>query len=156
MSSRDYQLYHTSLPALAGRKSFVTLATNSIKLHIDKDEKKGTYLWIDPPWAFGRAETLIESSETCPDHKDPEYGLKFEAWGSRFEPVFQSSITRIESEPSGRLTVFFEGEYELVVPALRPVHARDSWYDHWYFTDQNQKEKTEPNKSATANALDLT
>ena len=76
MSSRDYQRHHAQLSALRGRKAFATLATNSIKLHIDANKKEGTYLWIDPPWEFYRENVLVGSSASCPDHTLPDYDAR--------------------------------------------------------------------------------
>jgi hypothetical protein len=87
MSARDYDRYHHRLPALRGRKSFVTLATNSIKLHIDEDKRDGTFLWLDPPWEFRREDTIIETSSSCPHYTEPDYERRFRSWGERFQPI---------------------------------------------------------------------
>jgi hypothetical protein len=135
VSARDYQLYHTLLPALVGRKSFITLAANSIKLHIDENKKGGIYLWIDPPWVFGKNNVLIESSESCPDYRAPNYRRLFSDWVARFSAISGSEIVRIAAKPSGRLSIRFRHSYSLIAPASFDEHGEPSWYDHWYYAD---------------------
>jgi hypothetical protein len=140
MSARDYLLYDSFLPALVGRKSFLTLATNSIKLHIDQNKKAGTYLWIDPPWAFVKTVLWIESSQSCPDYQRPDYRRRFKDWCARFSPISASEIVNIEANPSGRLLIEFHDSYRLVIPAAwYDDEAHPSWYDHWYYTDANRR-----------------
>lgn len=136
MSSRDYEINQKFLPPLKGRKSFVTLATNSIKLHIDDDGKSGTYLWIDPPWVFGDDGKMIESSETCPDYSEPEYKARFKMWGEKFAPVFENFIADIDASPNGRLSIVFADGYRLIVPAVNSDTQEKSWYDHWYYSEK--------------------
>ena len=135
MSALDYQLYHAFLPPLVGRKSFITLATNSIKLHIDENKKSGIYLWIDPPWVFGKGKVLIESSESCPHYRTPDYRHLFSDWVARFSPVSASEIVQIRAKPSGRLSIRFRDSYKLIAPASFDEHGEPSWYDHWYYAD---------------------
>jgi hypothetical protein len=144
MSARDYQLYFDEMVSVTGRKCFVTMATNSIKIHIDRDEKCGAYIWIDPPWIFGRGDQAIESSETCPDYRASDYKERFAAWGMKFEPIFESVIERVEATSKHRLSIFFSHGYELVVPALIRSSEPGAWYDHWYFSAKKPNQPPEP------------
>jgi hypothetical protein len=134
MSARDYELYHRRLKALQGRKSFVTLATNSIKLHIDENKKNGTYLWLDPPWEFRRHAKTVESSYSCPDHTDSDYAPRFRRWCRRFDSMSESTIATITATPDGALQIAFTSGEELVLPA-NETKQPDSWYDHWYYNE---------------------
>jgi hypothetical protein len=134
MSARDYDLYQRELSPLRGRRCFVTLATNSIKLHIDENKKKGTFLWLDPPWTFCRNGILIESSASCPDHSEPDYKSRFRRWCSRFDSIFETTINDLTATPDGALEIAFDGGHEIVLPADQSKQT-DSWYDHWYFRD---------------------
>jgi hypothetical protein len=107
MSARDYHLYHNKLPALGGRRCFVTLATNSIKLHIDEVKKDGTFLWLDPPWEFRKDGAVIESSASCPDHTEQNYERCFHDWAAPFQPIFESIICGLTADPNGGLQVCF-------------------------------------------------
>jgi hypothetical protein len=131
MSAQDYRLYHDKLSALRGRKCFVTMATNSIKVHIDEDKKNGIFLWLDPPWEFRKDGIVIETSASCPDHTESDYERRFRLWGSRFEPIFDSKIRDITAAPSGSLQITFTDGYEVFLPEDPSVQT-DSWYDHWY------------------------
>jgi hypothetical protein len=134
VSARDYDRYHRFLSALKGRRSFVTVATNSIKVHIDKDKKGGIFLWLDPPWEFRKNGTFIETAATYPDHAEPDYERRFELWGNRFKPIFANTIEEVTASPEGSLLIKFEGGYEMFLPGDDSVQT-DVWYDHWYFRD---------------------
>ena len=137
MTARDYKLYHAKLASLEGRPCFLSMACNSIKLHIDRDEKNGTYLWIDPPWVFGTEDAEIETSETCPNHREPDYEMKFKQWGQNFTPMFENTILRIEATQRGRLLVFFGSGHVLCAPAIR-VPKQEGCYDHWYAENKGE------------------
>jgi hypothetical protein len=134
MSARDYALYHKQLPQLHGRRSFVTLATNSIKVHIDEAKRNGTFLWLDPPWEFRRDDSLIETSDSCPHYTEPDYNFRFASWGSRFQPIFESTIRDIVAAPDGSLKITFESGYDIFLPQDDSVQT-DCWYDHWYYRE---------------------
>jgi len=72
MSSRDYARFGDQLEKITGRKCYITLATNSIKLHIDENKKYGKYLWIDPHWELRKDGEIIESDQTYPNHNHVE------------------------------------------------------------------------------------
>ena len=133
MSSRDYQRHHAQLSALRGRKAFATLATNSIKLHIDANKKEGTYLWIDPPWEFYRENVLVGSSASCPDHTLPDYDARVRQWFDQFGSLYDTAIADATASPDGSLEIRFFGGGELFVPP--DASERDLWYDHWYYKD---------------------
>jgi hypothetical protein len=139
MPSRDYMEFSTQLPALVGRKCFLTLATNSVKLHLDENRKGGTFLWIDPPWQFGRAGEIIESSASCPHYEEEHYERKFRAWCSKFAPVGECVIEKIEASSDGTLWVHLGDGYAFFVPKEFIPDDPLSWYDHWYLR------KAEPN-----------
>jgi hypothetical protein len=137
MSARDYDRFHTQLLELRGRRSFVTLATNSIKVHIDEDKRNGTFLWLDPPWEFRRGGTVIETSASCPHYTEPDYKSRFCSWGSRFQPIFENTIREIIASLNGSLQVTFEGGYEIFLPQDDSVQT-DCWYDHWYYREPDK------------------
>src|ERR1700721_87915 len=105
MSARDYTQHRHELAALIGRKCFLTLATNSIKLHIDENKKGGAFLWIDPPWQFGRDGDILESSNSYPDHQEAGCEEKHRTWCSRFGPVYETLIEKIDAQPDGSLWI---------------------------------------------------
>lgn len=117
MSASDYTAYAHKLPLLAGRCCSVSLATNSLKLHIDENKKDGSYLWIDPPWQFGLNDTLIDEAWTCPHHEDEGYKESFKAWREQFASISDSTILSIDAVPDGTLQMRFERGYCLLVPA---------------------------------------
>lgn len=136
MSSRDHDKYGAMLDQLAGRKCFLTLATNSLKLHLDENKPYGSYLWIDPPWQFGRHEEIIESSLNHPHHEDENYARDHQTWSSHFTPLRENVIEEIESSPDGSLWIRFSKDYAIFVPAGQASQDPDEdnmwWYDHWY------------------------
>lgn len=140
MPSRDYLSYHAKLPALIGKQVFATLATNSIKLHVGENKKSGSYLWIDPPWAFGSGDDIIESSDSCPDYKSGDYESKFRQWVSRFSPIFTSSIMDIEADVTGQLSIALSDGYRIFAPEISSsADDSDLWYDHWYYKDEKSE-----------------
>lgn len=140
MSARDYAENSAELPALVGRKCFVTLATNSVKLHIDRDQKGGTFLWIDPPWQFGRGEELIESSASCPHYEEERYEERFREWGRHFKPVRESVIEKIDASPDGGLRIGLADGFTFLIPSDFIPEDDPWWYDHWYV----RKEANQP------------
>ena len=138
MSERDYNKYHHNLHGLAGRRTYLSLATNSIKIHIDEVRKGGTYIWIDPPWEFQKNGKSIASSASCPQHEEDDYGDKFEKWCSQFEPIFESCIQTIEVKPTGSLRIRLRHGYEIVVSDDFLSERELLWYDHWYYSDRNK------------------
>lgn len=138
MSFRDYAEHHLELPSLVGRPCFLSLATNSVKLHIDENKSDGTYLWIDPPWQFGRHGEVIESSDSCPFHEDDGYDRKFAEWCSRFAPAFDTRIESIEALPDGSLWISLVQGYAFFVPTEFFPDDPPLWYDHWYLRKEPQ------------------
>ncbi|BCU77615.1 hypothetical protein [Luteolibacter sp. LG18] len=132
MSATDFENHGADVPQLIGRRCFLTLATNSLKLHIDADKKGGIYLWIDPPWQFGKDGEIIESSASYPFEGDKE---GFTHWTSRFAPIRESRFEQIEAQPDGSLWITLADDYQIFVPKeFIPREPDDafSWYDHWY------------------------
>lgn len=146
MSARDYKEFHAQLPALVGRKCFVTLATNSLKLHIDQDKMGGTYLWIDPPWQFGRDGEIIESSASCPHHEEEDYEKRFRAWSSGFEITRGGVIQKVQASPDGSLRIHLSDGYAFFAPKEFVPDDPPSWFEHWYFQEEesNQTAQTTP------------
>ncbi|HTL69272.1 MAG TPA: hypothetical protein VL200_16520 [Lacunisphaera sp.] len=146
MPARDYKEFHAQLPSLVGRKCFVTLATNSLKLHIDHDKKGGTYLWVDPPWQFCRDGEIIESSASCPHHEEEDYEQRFHAWSSRFGITRGSVIQKIQASPDGSLWIHLSDDYAFFAPKEFIPDDPSSWFDHWYFHEgeSNQPAQTTP------------
>lgn len=137
MSSRDHQRHQDQLSALQGRRAFATLATNSIKLHIDENKKDGTYLWIDPPWEFYRDGAFVESSETYPDEGVPDSDALVKQWFTRFDSIYETTIADADSSPDGGLQIRFFGGGEILVPPSASERD-DLWYDHWYYKDRQR------------------
>lgn len=146
MTARDYHLNHAKLASLEGRKCFLTMVTNSIKLHIDRNERDGTYLWIDPPWVFGTLDAEVASSQTCPDSHDADYEAKFKQWGEQFTPMYENAIDHFETTQRGRLVVFFASGHVLLSPAIEGTKEERGWYDHWYVS---RKPGRSPDKLTT-------
>jgi len=146
MSARDYKEFHARLPTLVGRKCFVTLAANSLKLYIDHDKNGGTYLWIDPPWQFGRDGEIIESSSSCPHHEEEDYERRFHAWCSGFEITRGGMIQKIRASSDGSLWIHLSGGYEFFAPGEFIPDDSPSWFDHWYFHEEasSQTAQTSP------------
>jgi hypothetical protein len=134
MSARDYERYHDNLSTLQGRKAFATLATNSIKLHIDENKKDGEFVWIDPPWEFYRDGNLVESSDSYPSDGVPDYDERVRQWFSGFDSIYETAIAEIAASPDGALEIRFFGGGEIFVPSDESVRD-DLWYDHWYYKD---------------------
>lgn len=118
-----------------------------MKLHIDENKKNGTFLWIDPPWQFGRDEDIIESSASYPDHEEAGYEEKHRAWCSQFEPAYSTLIEKIDARPDGSLWIFLRDRYAFYIPPEFIPEDPPSWYDHWYFRKQK-----EPNQTVQATA----
>jgi hypothetical protein len=135
MSKRDYIENKDALLSFIGRKCFLSLACNSIKLHIDENKVKGTYVWIDPPWQYGKGDEEIESSLSCP--VDDE--IQIQEWFKQFDPIWESRIENIVVKPDGEMWIHFQNDYAFFVPK-EFIPDDDSWYDHWYIN----KEKAEP------------
>ena len=133
MSSRDYERYHDNLSTLQGRRAFATLATNSIKLHIDENKKDGEFLWIDPPWEFYREGILLESSASYPDETATDYDQRVQQWFTKFDPIHETAIAELTASPDGSLQIRFFGGGEIFVPS--DESERELWYDHWYYRD---------------------
>lgn len=133
MSARDYKEHQHNLQTLVRKRCFLTLAANSVKLHIDENKEGGAFLWIDPPWQFGRGDKIIESSASCPHHEDEDYEEKLGAWRSGFTPAFETFIEKIEAPPDGSLWIRLTGDYAFYVPSEFIPDETTSWYDHWHF-----------------------
>ncbi len=151
MSARDYTQHQNEFPTLVGRRCFLTLATNSAKLQFDENRKGGPFLWIDPPWQFGRGDEIIESSASCPHHEDEDYEKKFSAWCSQFAPAFDTLIEKFEASPDGSLWISLGGGYAFYVPSDFIPDDPPSWYDHWYLRNVER-----PNKAPEPTTMAVT
>lgn len=144
MSSRDYQEFSAQLPALVGRKCFLTLATNSVKVHLDENTRGGTFLWIDPPWQFGCEGEIIASSASCPHYEETDYERMYQEWRSKFIPASESRIESIEASPDGSLWVHLSDGYAFFVPKEFIPDDPPGWYDHWYLRKAEPNQKRAP------------
>lgn len=142
MSKRDYTENHTLLLPLEGRQCFLTVATNAAKLHIDKDQKNGTYIWIDPPWSLTKNRAVICSPSSYPDPQADNYKNLHEEWCSQFDAVRESRIESIEATEDGALRIEIEDGFAFEVPAdTWQSDGADDWYDHWYVESQLNSEQ---------------
>jgi hypothetical protein len=114
-----------------GRRCFATLATNSIKFRVDDPDKKGRYIWIDPPWVFSRDWDEITSS----DGYSEETENSFRDWCALFEPLRDTVLEKFEEGERGSVTFLFRGGYKLFVPD-DGEREEDMKYDHWYALDR--------------------
>jgi len=145
MSTRDYKENHELLPPLEGRRCSLTLAANTIKLHIDENRKGGDYIWIDPPWALLRDGATIATSASYPDPEDEDYQRRHVEWGSQFDDVFESHIHQISATAEGALRIELDDGYAFDAPA-DPFESEeeDDWYDHWYvWLNSTNREQTD-------------
>jgi len=142
MSARDYAENHALLPSFEGRQCFLTLATNTAKLHIDKNQKDGTYIWIDPPWSLTKDRAVVCSASSYPDHQAENYQNLHEEWCSGFDNVRESRIESIEAAEGGALRIEIEGGFAFEAPAdTWQSDDADDWYDHWYVRSKPNSEQ---------------
>lgn len=141
MSARDYTENYALLPQFEGRQCFLSFATNTAKLHIDKNTNMGTYIWIDPPWSLMKDGAVICSSSSYPDLQAEDYQNLHEEWCSQFDAVSESRIESIEATEAGALTIEMEGGFVFEVPedAWQSDDSED-WYDHWYVRSKRNSE----------------
>ena len=152
MSARDYTENHVLLRALKGRRCSPTLAASTIKLHIDRNQKYGDYLWIDPPWNLTRHGEAILSSASYPDHEDENYEVLHRKWAQILSDLVVSEIQEISATSEGALTVELDNGSVLEAPTdnYRSDDA-DDWYDHWYVCIRTRtSEQAVPPKSDRA------
>lgn len=140
MSIRDYKRDRENLSKLVSRPAFVTLAVNSIKLHIDKNIKNGTYIWIDPPWQFGQGDQLITSSSDCPSHKVKNYENRFKSWLNYFGPVFSTTLEKAQAKSNGSIELRLAGNYRIISAPSNLMSDDEMWYDDWYIDIQKDEE----------------
>jgi hypothetical protein len=132
MSKRDYRRDRRQIAELQGKRCFLTLAMNSVKLHINKNQKNGLFIWIDPPWQFGQGDELIAASATYPQWKKRSYQEKHDEWCGLFKPIFKSTLERVAPHSDGSLDLVFKRDYRIFVPKQFIPSEMNSWYDHWY------------------------
>ena len=133
MSVRDCTRDGDKLPACIGRACFVTVAGNSIKLHLDENRPRGNYLWIDPSWQFGHGQDLITASMDCPSHREENYSSLFKDWAEKLSPVNESKVEAIRILQSGGLEIKFSHDYRLLaLSGLQAKEDLEGWYDDWY------------------------
>lgn len=127
MSQRDIDQNHEIVRSFEGSRCFATLATNSIKFRIGDPDKKGRYIWIDPPWIFFHAGSEITSSETYSEDT-------FREWCKLFEPLRDTVLEKFTEDECASVTFIFSSGYRLLIPD-HGIREKDSDYDHWYAVD---------------------
>ena len=131
MSQRDIDQNRELVLSFRGCRCFATLATNSIKFCIDDPDKKGRYIWIDPPWVFSRGWDEITSSDAYSEDTEDS----FREWCKLFEPLRDTVLEQFEEGEQGAATFIFRGGYRLFVPD-DGEREEDMDYDHWYALDR--------------------
>ena len=130
MSLRDLKENRKTLLAFKGRQCFASLATNSIKIHIDKNQKNGRYIWIDPPWLFFQGLDTVTSS-----HEYSDRGFK--KWCEKFAALRKTVFDDFKETADGDITFYFPDRYRLFVPSASSSDEEDdSWYDHWFASEK--------------------
>jgi hypothetical protein len=133
MSEKDVQAYRVVAESFVGRRVFVSVLTNTLKLIMDSRHAGPEFLWIDPPWALLRGQVVIVSAESYPsDHEAPDSGERFKAWAALAGPLEGVTFERIGRSSDGSVEFHFSGDLRLVVPTGIDDLNDDSWYDHWY------------------------
>jgi hypothetical protein len=132
-SNRDALKYGKDLPALVGCDCFLSLACNSLKIHLGKREKGGSYFWIDPPWEFRIGDKIVQTADACPHHAEEDYEVRFRSWCD-LNPISEGVIEDIQTDSNSSLSILIKGGYSIHVPTEyypdpddEPMH-----YDHWY------------------------
>jgi hypothetical protein len=133
MSQKDIDQNRAILQKFKSRPCFATLATNSIKFRMDDADKKGRYIWIDPPWTFSRGWDEITSSD---DYSEDT----FRTWCRLFDPIRDSLFEDFEEGPDGAITFIFKDDFRIFIPTdFESAEARDADYDHWYAHDSKNR-----------------
>lgn len=130
-SNRDALKYGKELPSLVGCDCFLSLATNSLKIHLDKREREGSYLWIDPPWEFTISSKVIQTADSCPHYTEEDYEVRFSNWCNLI-PIREGVIEDIQTDPTGSLSIFLKGGYSIHIPCEFYPDDSPMHYDHWY------------------------
>jgi hypothetical protein len=130
MSQRDIEQNRELVLSFCGQRCFATLATNSLKFRVGDPDKKGRYIWIDPPWVFSRGWNEIASSHGYSEDTENS----FREWCELFEPLRDTVLEQFEETEQGAVTFIFRGGYRLFVPH-EEEHEEDVDYDHWYALD---------------------
>ncbi|MBM3846940.1 MAG: hypothetical protein FJ405_11735 [Verrucomicrobia bacterium] len=130
MSQRDIDQNRELVLSFRGRRCFATLATNSIRFRVDAEDKKGRYIWIDPPWVLSCGWDEIAASEDYSEDTEDS----FREWCTLFEPLRDTVLEQFDEGADGSATFIFRGDYRLVVPD-NGEREEDMDYDHWYALD---------------------
>jgi hypothetical protein len=111
-------------------KSFVaktcerTLACNSLKLRFGH---KKTYIWIDPPWTLCKGDSVITSSDDCPEDTDA-----FKIWSESLKPLNKTVFAAFEHTTEGDLRLIFDHDFNLRIPFTSNTADDEDFYAHWY------------------------
>lgn len=132
MSRKDHSEYGDILSSFEGYQCFTSVATNSIKLHINERKSHSSYIWIDPPWSFLQNDIIITSASDCPHYEEDNYKQLFSDWLANFEPIFSTLIKGINYSTDNDLTIRLEKNYSLFIPNTNYKEDEESWYEHWY------------------------
>jgi hypothetical protein len=152
MSKRDHRRDSSRVRTFAGRRCFLSVAVNSLKFHIGRRQKAGTFVWVDPPWQFGKGNDLITTSADCPDGDSKRHESRFRKWCAVFSPLYQTTLEDATSSPDGVLTLKFSGGYKVVTSSDFIPSDQKLWYDHWYVSRHTRPNKTVQRTGATRSA----
>jgi hypothetical protein len=137
MSKRDLINNRSTLESFKGNRSFATLHTGSIHLRIGDPQRKGTYLWIDPPWSLLSGTAEITRSSHCPaDDSD------FREWCERFAPLRDTIFEDFTESDNGDIAFKFPLGFQLLLPA-NSDNDPDGDYDHWYAASPENPDSTQ-------------
>ena len=132
MSKRDYRRDARRLREFDGKRCFISVATNSLKLHLGRRQRSGTFIWIDPPWELSHGSDTVTTSADCPDSAKKSQEARFSRWCTLFAPLYRTTLASAVPKSDGSLTLHFAGGYELFTPSHFIPHLQKLWYDHWY------------------------
>jgi hypothetical protein len=146
MSKRDVLAYGAATETFVGRRVFVSLATNTLKLMMDSRHNGPDFLWIDPPWLVLAPHGLLTSTDEYPsDDTTPDYRERFCAWVQLVQPLEGATFERFVHSPDGAVEFLFGGGLRVVVPVSDGLASDDSWYDDWYARTTNDPPLDGPN-----------
>jgi hypothetical protein len=119
--------------SLIGSPCERSLAHSSLKIRFgcEADPKGKSYIWIDPPWEFQTADSLITESYDCPFPDEKGYSEDFEAWSTKFNPLNATKLLGAIFTEEKELELEFEGGFYIYVPYTQNDIADDD-YEHWY------------------------
>ena len=129
MSQRDLESYGPIVDSFLGRRVYVSVVVNTLKLILDRREAGAEFLWIDPAWQLLRGDELQVSSDSYPfDHEASDYANRFKAWAALASPLNEATLEHFVRRSDGGVEFLFSGGFRLVVPHSAEASGEESWY----------------------------